>query len=468
MSIKKWIMLVAACGLMTGLVSAQNATATPTSPAPASTAEATMAATGEMPMSTAEAGMAATADAMSTAQAPMTSEPMVFNADAKTPQELCDVASAPEPQTRQFTKAETVTTPGVDYRAILCTDKGPVYVDLFEDIAPKTVNNFVFLAQQGFYNNSQFHRVIKDFMVQGGDPVGTPPGTGGPGYQFEDEFAAFVTFDRPGLLAMANAGAGTNGSQFFVTTFVTDWLNFKHTIFGEVLEGYDNVLAIDVRDPDTATSPGVMLKTVLVVTDAASVRTTYQAPASQLATSDDAAKALSNALTANPLPADIVPLQPQGVITTADLIAGLPADQQEAAKAFYAAHNHQYRVTLGLKNNQCNPQYFFTTLSYSIDAYATAADAAAALTDANLDAINTAAGSTREPSFSAVYTRPAKDCANTDAKEGRLYLQRGRYIAVVEGIIPASVLGQSPMESILSLGAGLFETTLVDIYRNER
>ncbi len=133
--------------------------------------------------------------------------------------DLCAAASKDEPATRSFDGPEQVLESGVDYRAIFCTQAGPVYVDLFEDYAPQTVNNFVFLAQNGYYNNTTFHRVIEDFMAQGGDPTGT--GSGGPGYQFGDETPGFLVFDRPGLLAMANAGPGTNGSQFFLTTAVT-------------------------------------------------------------------------------------------------------------------------------------------------------------------------------------------------------------------------------------------------------
>jgi peptidyl-prolyl cis-trans isomerase A (cyclophilin A) len=134
--------------------------------------------------------------------------------------------------------------------ATLRTSKGPVVVRLFPDHAPKTVRNFVELAegsrewtnpvtrnssQARLYDGTIFHRVIPDFMIQGGDPLGT--GTGGPGYKFGDEFHPDLSFDRPYLLAMANAGPGTNGSQFFITTAATPWLNNKHTIFGEVVEG---------------------------------------------------------------------------------------------------------------------------------------------------------------------------------------------------------------------------------------
>jgi peptidyl-prolyl cis-trans isomerase A (cyclophilin A) len=138
--------------------------------------------------------------------------------------------------------------------ATLRTNRGPVVVRLFPDQAPKTVRNFVDLAegttewtnpktrqksQDKLYDGTIFHRVIPEFMIQGGDPLGT--GTGGPGYRFGDEFHPDLSFDRPYLLAMANAGPGTNGSQFFITTVPTPWLNNKHTIFGEVIEGSDVV-----------------------------------------------------------------------------------------------------------------------------------------------------------------------------------------------------------------------------------
>jgi peptidyl-prolyl cis-trans isomerase A (cyclophilin A) len=149
--------------------------------------------------------------------------------------------------------------------ATLRTTEGPIVIRLLPDHAPKTVRNFVELAQGGrewkdprngqtttgrLYDGTIFHRVITNFMIQGGDPLGT--GTGGPGYKFGDEFHPDLSFDRPFLLAMANAGPGTNGSQFFITTVPTPWLTGKHTIFGEVIEGQDIVDAISRVD----TRPG--------------------------------------------------------------------------------------------------------------------------------------------------------------------------------------------------------------------
>jgi peptidyl-prolyl cis-trans isomerase B (cyclophilin B) len=125
------------------------------------------------------------------------------------------------------------------------TDRGTIRVELAADKAPLTVANFVNLAQRGFYDGLKFHRVINDFMVQGGCPLGT--GTGGPGYRFEDEANNGLRHDR-GVLSMANAGPNTNGSQFFITHVATPWLDGKHTVFGKVIEGLDVVDAIKQGD----------------------------------------------------------------------------------------------------------------------------------------------------------------------------------------------------------------------------
>src|SRR5213593_2380225 len=133
--------------------------------------------------------------------------------------------------------------------ATLRTNHGPIAIELFDEDAPKTVANFRKLAGDGFYDGVIFHRVIKDFMIQGGDPTGT--GTGGPGYQFEDEINDHKIVR--GALAMANAGPNTNGSQFFiVTTEAAPWLDGKHTVFGRVTDGMDAVESIEA----TATGPG--------------------------------------------------------------------------------------------------------------------------------------------------------------------------------------------------------------------
>ena len=148
------------------------------------------------------------------------------------------------------------------YRARIETDKGSIVLDLFADKVPNTVNNFVFLARQGFYDGTVFHRVIKDFMVQGGDPTST--GTGGPGYRFKDEFHTSLRHDQPGRLSMANAGPNTNGSQFFITHVPTPWLDNKHTIFGQVSQGMDVLLSIPPRDPNNRNAPAVKLNKVTI------------------------------------------------------------------------------------------------------------------------------------------------------------------------------------------------------------
>jgi cyclophilin family peptidyl-prolyl cis-trans isomerase len=149
------------------------------------------------------------------------------------------------------------------YTAVFKTEVGEITVQLFADKVPATVNNFVFLAREGFYNDTTFHRVIADFMAQGGDPTGT--GMGGPGYQFKDEFHPSLKHDGPGILSMANAGPNTNGSQFFITHVATPWLDNKHSVFGKVTKGIDVLLAIPERDPQRAKAPGVKLNTVEII-----------------------------------------------------------------------------------------------------------------------------------------------------------------------------------------------------------
>ena len=130
--------------------------------------------------------------------------------------------------------------------ATIKTSRGEIRIQLHDDRAPKTVANFEKLAGDGFYNGLKFHRVIADFMVQTGCPRGD--GTGGPGYQFEDEFHAELRHDGPGVLSMANAGPNSNGSQFFITHVETSWLDGKHSVFGKVLEGQDVVDTIQQGD----------------------------------------------------------------------------------------------------------------------------------------------------------------------------------------------------------------------------
>lgn len=163
------------------------------------------------------------------------------------------------------TPPEMEIDPQKDYSAILKTDKGEIKVDLFAEKAPKTVNNFVFLASQGFYDGTIFHRVIKDFMAQGGDPTGS--GRGGPGYKFPDEFNPELRHNQKGILSMANAGPNTNGSQFFITYGPTPWLDDKHSVFGKVSDedSYEVLASIPPRDPQRPESPSVKLQEVEIV-----------------------------------------------------------------------------------------------------------------------------------------------------------------------------------------------------------
>ena len=161
------------------------------------------------------------------------------------------IAVAPPPtlegMSKQYSTPPTMTIDlSKKYAATLDTSRGSIVVDLFAKDAPKTVNNFVFLAQDGFYDGTIFHRVIDNFMIQGGDPEGT--GRGGPGYRFEDETKGNPHKHKVGSLSMANAGPNTNGSQFFITHVVTDWLDGKHTVFGQVRSGQDVVNSIRQGD----------------------------------------------------------------------------------------------------------------------------------------------------------------------------------------------------------------------------
>lgn len=149
------------------------------------------------------------------------------------------------------------------YYAVFSTDVGEMKIKLFADKVPVTVNNFVFLANEGFYDGTIFHRVIGNFMVQGGDPTGT--GRGGPGYRFRDEFHSDLKHNKRGVLSMANAGPNTNGSQFFITHVETPWLDNKHAVFGELVEGEETLMAIPERDPSKVNSPAVTLQSVKII-----------------------------------------------------------------------------------------------------------------------------------------------------------------------------------------------------------
>jgi cyclophilin family peptidyl-prolyl cis-trans isomerase len=166
---------------------------------------------------------------------------------------------------KQWSKAPDMEIdPNKKYTAVFHTDKGDFTVELFAKEAPITVNNFVFLARQGFYDGVTFHRVIPGFMAQGGDPTGT--GTGGPGYKFNDEAGALaLKHSGPGMLSMANAGPNTNGSQFFITFEATPHLNGKHGVFGKVVSGMAVVNSLRERDPQRDRQPGDKIVSIDIV-----------------------------------------------------------------------------------------------------------------------------------------------------------------------------------------------------------
>ncbi len=160
---------------------------------------------------------------------------------------------------------EKMTYP--ELTAVMKTNKGDIKLKLFPDKAPLTVLNFVNLSKRGYYNNLTFHRVIPDFMIQGGCPLGT--GTGGPGYRFKDEFSPGLKHSKPGVLSMANAGPGTNGSQFFITHVPTPWLDNKHTIFGEVVGPEDQKVVNSIVAGDK-------ISTIVIEGDYSKLAETYK------------------------------------------------------------------------------------------------------------------------------------------------------------------------------------------------
>lgn len=387
-----------------------------------------------------------------------------------TPDEICAASPAQEPASREYAQPEQVLQDGMDYRAIFCTDAGAIYVDLLESYAPVTVNSFVFLAQNHYYDNTIFHRVIADFMAQGGDPTAT--GSGGPGYQFEDEFAGFLVFDRPGLLAMANAGPGTNGSQFFITTAPTPHLNFAHTIFGSVLEGQNAVAAIQLRDPAVTDAPATSIQTVVIISDPASISSEYVNP---LAAADSSTflTGLEAVGAEDFLPPDLVAGYTAPALTsTADLSASIPAAAQEAVAALLTDAGHQFRVAVGIDNTACSTDYFFENLRYVVDSYGSAQQASAVLANEALTAWNAADGYTLSESATVpLYVSETPGCNETNATSGRIHLQRGRYVVTVEGRFSAEVIaqvGEDALAQVLSNNIPqLFEPFITDAFRAE-
>jgi peptidylprolyl isomerase len=211
---------------------------------------------------------------------PSAAQPTLLPFDAVTPIAEPTLASAPtlapaadtgaQPAADVASRADMYSAlppmtidPSKSYTATITTPRGDIVIRLRPDLAPQTVNSFVFLAREGFYDGTTWHRVLQDFMAQGGDPTGT--GAGGPGYSVPGEFTDQVLFDRPGIVAMARSSdPDSAGSQFFITTAPAPHLNEQYTVFGEVIEGQDIVNGIPLRDPAAATTPGEQIVAVTV------------------------------------------------------------------------------------------------------------------------------------------------------------------------------------------------------------
>ncbi len=387
--------------------------------------------------------------------------------DAKTPTEIC-AASVPaaDPANRQFTAPEQVLQPGVDYRAIFCTEAGPIYIDLLEKYTPITVNNFVFLSQQGYYNNTTFHRVIQDFMAQGGDPTAT--GTGGPGYTIPDEFVGFLHFDQPGWLAMANTGQPNTGSaQFFITTVPYPSLDYQYTIFGQVLEGQENVAKIRVRDPQTDTQPGTKLDTVVIVTDPATVKTTYVAP--EPATRADITKIIDD--TNGQLPSSVtVDKEATGTFDTAQVVQTAPDALRSDYQAFLEKYHHQYRAEHRVTNAACDTSTIaFMAISYTLDRFDTPEDATAALQDPFLPTLEAANGYTQSTVTGLdypLYTQAQKAC-DTDATLALTLWQRGHFVVTATALFPTNSPAAADRWLRDLVGTSTYERIFSDVLRRE-
>jgi cyclophilin family peptidyl-prolyl cis-trans isomerase len=391
--------------------------------------------------------------------------------DRQTPDEICASAlPAPEPPTRQFTQPEQVLVAGVDYSAIFCTENGAVYVDLFETLAPKTVNSFVFLAQSGYYNNTTFHRIIADFMAQGGDHTGT--GSGSPGYTVVDEYVSYMTFDRVGLLATANSNNpdadrfNTNGSQFFITTELTGWLNYNHSIFGEVLVGQDIVENLPLRDPGTATTPGPALNTVVIITDRSSVISGYEPPAP--ATFADFEAVLP---TIEVLPWATQDDAATGVFDTVTTIAQLPEAIQADTTTFFATYEHQFTASIRHTNTTCDlTSVPIASLSETVFVFSSRENAVNAQNDAQFTALVTQGNADITETVSEYYGLPIFTWTTTacDAPvvRARMVRQLGRMIVVTEMVYAQDSDVQAEVW-LDDLSANYYDASLASVFRPE-
>ena len=385
-------------------------------------------------------------------------------AEAQTPAQLCENAEIEEPETRRFSQAQDVLEDGVNYQAIFCTGNGPVYVDLYEDYTPVTVNNFVFLAQQGYYNNSTFHRVIADFMAQGGDPVGNPAGTGGPGYQFQDEFAPFLAFSRPGLLAMANAGPSTNGSQFFITRVPTPHLNNLHTIFGEVLEGQE---VIDTMQNAEGGEEAEALNTVLIIEDPATVESDYEAP--EPATAEEAQAAVQSIFDG----VDVYESEDAGVVEDVDAATErFDGDARDIATELYTQNNFAFQAGGLYTLNDCDAETDLLGIGYRLINFENNDGAQSFAASEQLDELQSAQGFeiVEDPAdillrnnFTTdnIYSTMTSEICDRESVVARHIWNFGSYVVEMELIIDNAVFeGQLSLEDLPGVIANLgFELT---------
>lgn len=390
---------------------------------------------------------------------------LTLGQEAASPQEICDAQDAVELSMMQFDAPDDVLAADVDYRAIFCTSAGAIYVDLYEAITPVTVNNFVFLTGQGYYDSTTFHRVIPNFMAQGGDPTAT--GRGGPGYKFGDEAVGWLTFDRPGLLAMANAGPGTNGSQFFITTAPTPHLNYKHTIFGDVLAGQDIVESIRERDPSTATEMGEALQSVIIISDLDQVDNS--AFAALESASPEQISAAFDAFSGSLPPTLPTNADTSGLFTADQLTASVAADLQDAYAEYADQHGLQYRRRAEVDNVDCSAGIYFTALGYQVDVFESASAAAAAMSDDLTSRI--LAGQGYQPLESSVnsYSREIPTCADEPGVQTLSLYRYGRYLVSVDVLVAQGVLEQAGVTGALVLAdlSRQIEPAFADIYRQE-
>ncbi|MEQ8677947.1 MAG: peptidylprolyl isomerase [Aggregatilineales bacterium] len=383
-----------------------------------------------------------------------------------TPDEICDAATpAEEPATRDFDQPESVLADDVDYRAIFCTDAGAVYIDLFESATPLTVNNFVFLAENGYYNNTTFHRVIQDFMVQGGDP--TASGSGGPNYRFEDEFVGFLHFDREGLLAMANAGANTNGSQFFITTSIPSYLNYRHTIFGEVLSGQENVLNVNLRDPQVDSEPGTALNTVVIITNPADVEADFEIPARPTQADAEAI------LTALPelAPGLVVDSDVTGVFDLTDFVSTFYANSSEETTGLLEDNGFEFAASIAHQNAECAlDQIPFTEIDYQVLTFDSGSSAESVMADEGITNLVTVNGDMEALDSEALpngYFIESTSACDTNVVHAVTYWQIGRNITIAGIYLPESEAPNADLWLDQVVGRQIYGNSLSELLRPE-